>query len=402
MSVSASHPGQIPTLPFGDAYQHSLYEFLDAQLDAAYFLLPLSCVHTGNSPDFVIEAANSKAAHLSATPVSALKGRRLTELPHCPQDNRGFIDSCRHVKETHQPVEDEFPLVLGERSLWFRYRITPLLGGLCVSVRDITPDKNMHLSLLDLSLQHEQMLEGILDGFLIIDQNLRVLYTNTMGEVVLQCRRHDAIGNPITHLLPETLGSAFVQEAERVRNTGSQVSFDVVHEPLNLEFTITLRCSFNGLCAVFKDVTLIKQQQRNLNDLLKRYENLTKNIPGAIYQFALEPDNTMTFLNCSPGIKDLTGLDAHTFCKRFPELLQALEPLERKAFEESVLISARDLSIWNWEGPATPVLGGVKRWLRATSKPSLRADGVVVWDGILIDLTLPKEAQGLFAQGASP
>lgn len=116
-----------------------------------------------------------------------------------------------------------------------------------------------------------------------------------------------------------------------------------------------------------------------------RFQNIVSNIPGAIYQFTLKPDGTRSFPFVSEKSWDLIALNPQTIYAH-PELVfELVDPEDQSAFDASIQESARTLQTWNWEG-RFHVQGRV-RWLKGVAQPEPQADGVIHWDGLMMDVT---------------
>src|SRR2546430_2092696 len=65
---------------------------------------------------------------------------------------------------------------------------------------------------------------------------------------------------------------------------------------------------------------------------------------------------------------------------------------ERDAHDAAVAKSARDLSPFSAEFRTRGNDGSVK-WIRSTMSPTRRADGTIVWNGVMRDVTREKLAE---------
>jgi PAS domain S-box-containing protein len=67
-------------------------------------------------------------------------------------------------------------------------------------------------------------------------------------------------------------------------------------------------------------------------------------------------------------------------------------PDDRVALDQSIAASARALMPWRWEGRVVVKPGTIK-WLRGASRPERQANGDILWDGLLMDVTARKQAE---------
>ncbi|KAM3100051.1 PAS domain S-box protein [Phormidesmis sp. 146-35] len=123
-----------------------------------------------------------------------------------------------------------------------------------------------------------------------------------------------------------------------------------------------------------------------------RFQKLTANVPGMIYQFRLEPDGSSAFPYASLGCRDLYGIEPEEIEQSAERLIDLLHPDDRHNFFESVMHSAKTLETWHWEGRTFTASGQVK-WIQGSSRPERQPDGAVVWDGLLLDISDRKQIE---------
>ena len=136
-----------------------------------------------------------------------------------------------------------------------------------------------------------------------------------------------------------------------------------------------------------------QQTETALRDSEARFQHLAANMPGAIYQFKLLADGTATFPYISSGCYGLFEVTPDQIYAAGANLLiEVIHPEDRPGFDRSVTLSAQTLEPWRWEGRFMLPSGAVK-WVQGASRPELQADGSIVWDGLLMDVTQRKEAE---------
>ncbi|HEY0837558.1 MAG TPA: PAS domain S-box protein, partial [Azospirillum sp.] len=152
----------------------------------------------------------------------------------------------------------------------------------------------------------------------------------------------------------------------------------------------------NGLGILFLGGLLMREVQRQrLADALaesqRRFAAIVANVPGGVYQRVLTADGRLTFPFCSPGFHKLVGVPEgeEVTVGRFAAVEH---PDDHQRLVASVRASAETLSPWREEYRSLRPDGEV-RWLSATARPYRRANGDVVWDGILVDVTERKREE---------
>ncbi|KQK32082.1 hypothetical protein ARD30_07985 [Bosea thiooxidans] len=120
-----------------------------------------------------------------------------------------------------------------------------------------------------------------------------------------------------------------------------------------------------------------------------RLRTLIDRAPGTLYQRIVRPDGTMTYRFASFAIDKLLGITKEQV-ERDPEAwLGKLLPQDRARFEQLRREQQETQTLWRFEGRYLAP-GGDIVWLRSESTKRRLADGTLVWDGILLDITPEK------------
>ncbi|MEH1831294.1 MAG: AAA family ATPase [Nostoc sp.] len=128
-----------------------------------------------------------------------------------------------------------------------------------------------------------------------------------------------------------------------------------------------------------------------------RFHHLAENAPGMIYQFQLSPDGISRFNYVSTGCHEIYEIPPEQVVADASSLISAVPPEDMAHYQESVIISAQTLEPWRYEGRIITPSGKVK-WIQAVSRPIKQADGTIIWDGLLLDVTERKQAEAAVFQ----
>ena len=140
------------------------------------------------------------------------------------------------------------------------------------------------------------------------------------------------------------------------------------------------------------DITEPKQAEEALRESEARYQKLSANLPGIIYQFLLRADGSASFPYISPACREVFELEPEDVMKDAALIGNLIHPDDRQSHDESVAISAQTLQPWQWEGRMVLPSGKI-RWLQIMSRPGARENGACFWDGIAVDVTDRKQAE---------
>ncbi|MGD9611603.1 MAG: PAS domain S-box protein [Kiritimatiellia bacterium] len=142
---------------------------------------------------------------------------------------------------------------------------------------------------------------------------------------------------------------------------------------------------------VNQNVTERKQAEEKLRASLDRFQDITANLPGAIYQLQTGRTGALEVPYMSSGCEalferpvaemDFTGL-----------LFDRMHVGDRALFEHSLAAAARVPERWSLEFRVSTPAGQTK-WLRASANPRTLPGGAILWTGVLLDITRLKQAE---------
>lgn len=138
-----------------------------------------------------------------------------------------------------------------------------------------------------------------------------------------------------------------------------------------------------------------EQHIAQLESEVASYRRLIGNVPGMVYQFVLRPDGWMGFIFVSEGSREVYGCEPEQIMQDYRSAFEQVHPEDVVSFMRSVRHSAAHLTSYKWEGRL--LRDGQTRWIQAASRPHRQADGSILWDGIILDITHRKEADAALA-----
>ena len=126
-------------------------------------------------------------------------------------------------------------------------------------------------------------------------------------------------------------------------------------------------------------------------------QQLAANIPGVIYQFLLTPEGTYSFPFLSPSCYEIYELTPAQIEQNPRKLLEIVHRSERSHLALSITRSAATLQPWEWEGRInTP--SGQQKCLKGAARPVRQANGNILWDGLIMDITESKLTQAALVE----
>lgn len=146
------------------------------------------------------------------------------------------------------------------------------------------------------------------------------------------------------------------------------------------------------MLTISRDITQPKPVEEALPEQECQFQMLTANVPGMIYQFLRRTDGSVYFPFVSNGAREIYELEPSHIQQNPGLILDMIHPEDRLNFEKSVELSATTLQPWQWQGRVV-LASGCLKWIKAASRPELQANGDILWDGMLIDITERKQAE---------
>lgn len=140
------------------------------------------------------------------------------------------------------------------------------------------------------------------------------------------------------------------------------------------------------MCGTWLDVTIRRTAQEERDEWLQRFDELSSNVPGVIYQFRLRPDGTAHFPFASEGLRDIFGCGPEEVVVDAQPALDTLHADDADEVWRSIEHSADTLKTWHKAWRINhPELG--LRWVEGNATPSRQPDGSVIWHGHIRDIT---------------
>lgn len=130
-----------------------------------------------------------------------------------------------------------------------------------------------------------------------------------------------------------------------------------------------------------------------------RFRGIADSLPGTLYQFGVV-DGTWQMNYVSPAIEILTGISAEQIMADFENLVRLFLPDEVPAFIESVSQAVSESENWFYEGQLVNAKTREVRWWQAIATPTRLADGRLVHNGVILDITERKNAELMLAKRA--
>jgi PAS domain S-box-containing protein len=231
-----------------------------------------------------------------------------------------------------------------------------------------------------------------LEGRYILTNQALLKYLKRSQAEVLGKTNHDlfdaATANRLTENDQITLAAGQVQQFEEEIKAGDQV-----HTFLSNKFLL-----FNqalkpyAYCGISVDIT----ERKTIQETLKRQEahlrHIATNIPGVIFQYARQANGSETIAYISDRAQDMFELSPARIQADVSQLFELVHPEDFQNLRSTINRAVQTLEKWIWEGRIiTP--SGQQKWIQGIAQPEYRAQGEIISDGLLLDITDRKAAE---------
>lgn len=308
---------------------------------------------------------------------------------------------------SHETIEGTDKLILNDGS-WrqVKYRIVP---NFCpkhhlLNLQDITNEERLKSDLLDLYKSHQLVIRKIGEGLwdwnyhtdkIIVSPRYWEIQGYDAKEMNDDCfsdfisRVHPEDRHPLQRIIANHLchhGNYEIEMRIKHRNgdyiwiySCAQAIWDKDNQPLHIVGTIA-------------DISNYKQAEMRLQEQQNLFNRVTSNIPGAIFRYILHTNGLDKVIYMSSGCYDIWEISANKVAENAKFIWDLIYPEDYLETKKSVIKSAETLEPWVHEWRIiTP--SGKKKWLHGIGKPEKQANGDVIWDSFVIDITQRKEAE---------
>ncbi|HRX11801.1 MAG TPA: PocR ligand-binding domain-containing protein, partial [Draconibacterium sp.] len=325
-------------------------------------------------------------------------------------NEKNYIDALEKV-----PVKTEEDV---KTAMEFLLNMTELIADLSLQQLDqIQLNNAFHENQLKLKEQNyelqkaienaeksENYLNNILnnmgDSVFVTDDQSRILIANDAFCNIMGLPREQIIGKTLAEkVLPEEIDT-FLKIDRQVLSDGIEnINVETLTVAQGRTLTISTRktryidqTGRKYIIGVIRDITEQTLAEEQRAKLYTRFERISANVPGAIFEFCLNPDGSTSIPFASGAINKIYGVSPNEAKTDATKIFELIHPDDRENFFNSISESAEKLSKWHNEHRIN-LSSGNTIWVEGTSTPQKLADGSIIWYGYIDDITERKKAE---------
>jgi PAS domain S-box-containing protein len=238
------------------------------------------------------------------------------------------------------------------------------------------------------------------DPVFVKDDQSKILIANDAFCNIFSLPREQIIGKTLIENVPPEENAAFLKIDRQVLSDGIE---NINVETLTAEEGHTLIISTRKtryidqsgrkfLIGVIRDITERKLAEEQRAKIYERFEKISANVPGAIYEFCLRPDGSYFIPYASSGIIDIYEVSPEEVKADAAKIFDLVHPDDRDNFFKSIYQSAEKLTTWHNEHRII-LSSGKTIWVEGTSTPQKLEDGSILWYGYIKNVTQRKQAE---------
>jgi PAS domain S-box-containing protein len=146
-----------------------------------------------------------------------------------------------------------------------------------------------------------------------------------------------------------------------------------------------------GIGTYAVDISEWKKAEEALRERESLINAISENLPGALFRRVLRADGRLEFPFVSDSLHRVLGIDRDSIIDDSQAIIEALHPEDRLRWMQALEESAATLKQVSVDVRVDDPRGGT-RWMRSIARPQKLEDGVVVWDGLALDIADEKNA----------
>ncbi len=243
------------------------------------------------------------------------------------------------------------------------------------------------------------VLQGSFNEILILDRKtLRVDQANQAARTQLQYSLKDLHNLTPFEILAEPASTEFINAIKRLEDESHSGPLSLSAQyrrkdgttyPVDLRIYLATKGAAKRCIVIANDLS----DRRALDQTESNYRALISNIPGMVYQAMCSSKGRTSLVFVSDYAGALLGVDARTLQNK-PKLFQDLILAEdRPSYLEALEKAGGCHMTFNWEGRIWIKDWNDVKWVNIRVKQSELAQGGIIWDGIILNITQSKLAE---------
>jgi len=262
-------------------------------------------------------------------------------------------------------------------------------------VRDITKRLMAEEELKASEAKYRNVVENIHEALMIDDIEGNLIYVNSEFCKIFGYTQDEFKKLSITdYTSPESYPEVIARHHQRMK--GIKVPEEYEYKGVRkdgtviwLEARVSLvieKGEIVGTQSLERDITERKKAEEETKKITDQLSEISSSIPGAVYQFKLSTDGTMTFPFISKGLYELSGLTPEEVYQDSHIPFSIIHEEDLPGVYKSIETSAQTMEPWS-NIFRIKSRDGQSKWIRGNSIPHKLSEGDILWNGTLFDIS---------------
>ncbi len=175
-------------------------------------------------------------------------------------------------------------------------RLVPAIRRELRDAKNRQEKRNALVALQQSEEKYRMILQSMNDLVFVVDKHDCYSQYYTASEELLFVSPEEFMGQPVSEVLPPSVGERFVESFQRVRETGSSETFDYQLEISGQKHwfsaVLTMQENDESIVQVVRDITRRKQAEEAMRESETKYRLLAENTFDCVWQMDLNTDFT--------------------------------------------------------------------------------------------------------------
>ena len=147
-----------------------------------------------------------------------------------------------------------------------------------------------------------------------------------------------------------------------------------------------------GYIGTLTDITERKEAEIALQNAQTQFRRMTENVPGMIYRYIVRADGNQEFNYISAKVREFFELEPDAVLQNATLVWERIHADDIPQLQAEIATNTEIFQAFKSEFRLILPQKGL-RWMQGNSQPERLANGDVIWDGVLIDITERKKAE---------
>ena len=352
------------------------------------------------SANFVLLECNNAALAVTGENIKKFINKTAQEIYCDQQDVLQDIHRCFEEKAVIKKELQSKHFMPG-RDIIATYAFVPD-DLVMVHVEDITERKRVEESLRQSEELYTKLVNAIPDIVVRTDLEGKILFVNNYTMLMSGYSREKIVGQNLLEFISSEDRERVIQDVQLmlesyrgpkeynlVKKDGSKIPIEVNGDVLRTEDGTPF-----GLVNVCRDISERKRTDMILRENEERLRGITQNMPGLIYRFYAKDNGEYGLSYASGHLSEFFG-GTTNLDDMFPFFLSHVHEEDKNRFLTSIKTAVETKTSWNFEGRIY-TQSGEMIWFQGLSTPTRHEDQMMVFDGILLNITERKQAEENF------